>query len=367
MKVVIFAGTLLTLLLSCGQNTSAISGPDHQPITLELIDLLQQKPALKNALATSVKKAAVSGITTLEEYYNYVDSMVTLVPTKRNILPEILEFYYLLDLSPNRILQSNSAFQAWVFKFANDWGKFLDTPSSAASIGTFLNDPAYHIDDYYVSPSGWLTYNQFFARQVKPGKRPIDGENDKTIVVSPADAVFHGQWNIDDQNEITLKGIKSSISELLSNSQYADRFKGGVYTHSFLNVNDYHRFHTPVSGTVLEAKDIPGKLALSVYKKNDGTLDVTDGDDYQFTQARGLIILDSPVGLVAVLPIGMAQVSSVNITVDVGAKLRKGEEFGFFQFGGSDIVTIYEANSVKLNATVGTHYNQGKALGSSLK
>ena len=68
-------------------------------------------------------------------------------------------------------------------------------------------------------------------------------------------------------------------------------------------------------------------------------------------------------GLVAVLPIGMAQVSSVNLTAEVGAALVKGEEFGFFSFGGSDIVTLFEAGKVTFDAMVGTHYNQGRAIG----
>ena len=60
--------------------------------------------------------------------------------------------------------------------------------------------------------------------------------------------------------------------------------------------------------------------------------------------ARGLLVLDSPVGLVAVLPVGMCQVSSVVMTADVGVKLRKGEEFAYFQFGGSDVVMLFESS-----------------------
>ncbi len=92
-----------------------------------------------------------------------------------------------------------------------------------------------------------------------------------------------------------------------------------------------------------------------------------DGTGYQFTQDRGLIIIESPVGLVAVLPIGMAQVSSVNLTAQVGATLAKGEEFGYFAFGGSDIVVMFEKDKVKITAQVGTHYNQGKTIATAVK
>ena len=69
------------------------------------------------------------------------------------------------------------------------------------------------------------------------------------------------------------------------------------------------------------------------------------------------------LGLVAVLPIGMAQVSSCNITAEVGATLHKGEEFGYFLFGGSDIIVMFEAKSnVSICAEPNVHYNQGKTI-----
>jgi phosphatidylserine decarboxylase len=240
---------------------------------------------------------------------------------------------------------------------------FLNTTESAKGIKGFFSNPSYHIEDYYVAPSGWLTFNQFFARQVRPGKRPVDGLRDDSVIVSPADSVFQGHWAIKGDSKITTKGLTWSVIELLDGSPYQDKFNGGVFTHSFLNVNDYHRYHVPVGGVVKEVRKIPGKVTMDVIKKPDGSLGIVDGTGYQFTQDRGLIVIDSPLGLVAVLPIGMAQVSSVTLTAEVGAALSKGEEFGFFSFGGSDIVTLFEAGKVRLDANVGTHYNQGRQIG----
>jgi len=359
---------LLVLLISGGVSFSqeAASGK-HQPIVQELIELLKERPDLEKALETSIRKAELLEVPTLEAYYSYLDKSVTFIPTNRNALSQILEFYYLIDLSPNGKLQKDPLFQQWTVKFAKDWGNYLDTPESANELKTFYDDPAYSIDDYFEGPSGWLTFNQFFGREIRPGKRPIDGRNDDSIVTAPSDSVFHGHWQIDEDSEVTTKGITWSISELLEGSPYKDRFKGGTYMHMFLNVNDYHRHHVPAGGVVKEARIIPGKVVLDVMKKEDGSLDVVDGDSYQFTQARGLIVLDSPVGLVAVLPIGMAQVSSVIITAEVGAELAKGEEFGYFQFGGSDIVVIFEAGKVDITAEIGTHYNVGKQIAKAKK
>ena len=120
----------------------------------------------------------------------------------------------------------------------------------------------------------------------------------------------------------------------------------------------------PVGGVVKEVRNIHGKVYMDVRRNPDGSLDVVDGDTYQFNQERGLIVVDSPeVGLVAVLPIGMAYVSSVNLTPTVGATLQKGDEFGYFLFGGSDIVTVFQDRNVLLDAEVGKKYLQGERLG----
>ena len=350
-------------MLFAGQSAAAEAGR-HQPIVEELKQIVQVDPSLKEGLEASIRTANRLDAPTLEAYYNYLDSMVTLIPTERNILPKILEFYYLIDNSPNHMLQKNELFQQWTVKFADDWGRFLDTPASAAQLETFYTNANYSIDDYMVDPSGWLTYNQFFARHVKPGKRPVDALSDDSVIVSPADSVFQGHWTINDDSKITVKGLTWSVNELLDGSPYKARFKGGTFMHAFLNVNDYHRYHVPVRGTVLESRQIPGKVVLDVIKKSDGSLDVVDGTGYQFSQARGLIVLDSPVGLVAVLPIGMAQVSSVNLSAEEGVGLSKGEEFGYFTFGGSDIIVMFEAKAkVNFTAEVGTHYKQGTAIG----
>lgn len=335
----------------------------HQPIITELIALLDTRPDLTDALQTSIRRANRPGIVTLAHYYAFLDEMVTLIPTDRNLNAFVLRFYYLIDLSPDDLLQKDPSFQQWSCKFAEDWGAFLDTAESAEGIKGFFGNPSYHIEDYYVAPSGWLTFNQFFARQVRPGRRLVDGRCDDRIVVSPADSVYQGQWPITSGSTITAKGLTWSVIDLLAGSPYQNKFRGGMFTHSFLNVNDYHWFHVPVGGVVKEVRKIPGRVTMDVIKNADESLGIVDGTGYQFTQDRGLIVIDSPLGLVAVLPIGMAQVSSVNLTAEVGATLAKGEQFGFFAFGGSDIVTLFEAGRVQLDANIGTHYNQGRKIG----
>jgi len=357
------AAVLLLLAAALPSLQAAEAEPAEQPIVAELRQLLGGHPDVAHALLASLEQADWQGITTLDSYFGYLNEAVTRLPVADRLLQDAVEFYYLINQS--EALRQSEPFQQWVIRFVEDWGNFLDTPASLAAIQSFYADPRYRMDDYFVSPGGWRNFNQFFAREVKPGKRPTAGRCDARIIVSPADSVFLGVWPVADDATIEAKGMRYSIPALLDGSPYADAFRGGVFTHAFLNVNDYHRFHAPVAGKVLESRVILGKMVLEVDRKADtGALEPLDPVGYQFTQARGLLVLESDsVGLVAVLPIGMAQVSSVTLTPDVGTELAKGEEFGFFQFGGSDIIMVFQPNRVRFTAEVNKHHLQGEQIG----
>jgi phosphatidylserine decarboxylase len=347
---------------------AAIPGiPDeasHEPVVTELLDLMAARPELRGSLEAAIDAADLQGINGMNQFVAYLDFLVTFVPTEREVIPECLKFYYIINQAPDDALNKDEQFNVWMKDLVQAWGTFLDTPASAAGIETFRKATNYKLDDYIEGPSGWQTFNQFFAREVKSGRRPVAEPRNDKVVVSPADAVYMGQWPIDENSSVTVKGVNWAIAELLDGSPYADAFKGGIYTHSFLYIDDYHRYHVPVAGTVKEVRNVSGKVYMDVFREDDGTLNVVDGDTYQFDQERGLVVIDSPeVGLVAVLPIGMAYVSSVNLTTEVGAKLRKGDQFGYFMFGGSDIVTVFQDRNVVLDAEVGRKYLQGQRLG----
>ena len=358
---------LVVLLTVCLPliNACAPAAPGHEPVVLELGGMLEQRPELRKTLEAAIGSAELSEVGDLDEFYSYLDEALTTVPTERVLVPQLLVLYYIINQAPDDALNKDEQFNVWLHRVIDVYGEYLDTPASAAGIETFAAKTNYKIDDYFVGPSGWLTFNQFFAREVRPGKRPIAEPRDDRVIVSPADAVFMGSWPIDAESNITVKGVNWDIAELLAGSPYADTFSNGTYSHSFLYVDDYHRYHVPVGGTVKEVRNISGKVYMDVVKTADGELDVVDGHTYQFNQERGLIVIDSPeLGLVAILPIGMSWVSSVNLTPEAGAPLRKGDQFGYFLFGGSDIVMVFQDRNVVFDAEVGTKYLQGQRLGS---
>ncbi len=352
------------------------------------------KSALRDVALQNV--SALAAIRTLDDYLNYIDEMVGWAPREsgdsRQVHDKLVEFYFVLDQPALRALQSPIApggssqaltpLSKWIVDFAKAWGGYLDESESAKHIDSFRTNPAFCWDDYMPPPSGYRTFNQFFARHVKPGRRPIESLNDPQVIVAPADATFIGQWSIAADSTLTIeaplieaKGLRWSIAELLLGSRFAGRFAGGIFSHVALRTFDYHRFHSPVSGTVLEARIIQGQAYLDVdVIESDGgagespqrQLHAVEGTGYQFVQTRGLVVLDSPVGLVACLPVGMAQVSSVVLTAEVGTVLRKGEEIGYFQFGGSDFVMVFERGSqIEMACQPDQHFLQGQVIARS--
>ena len=208
-----------------------------------------------------------------------------------------------------------------------------------------------------------------------------------------------GSWDIDDNthvtfegNVVTSKGLTWSISELLKDSEYGNKFAGGKFAHAFLSPSNYHRQHSPVAGEVKEAKMVHGQCYLQVVAEPDDkrkgksklgmirkwrrdpnrrrvpsprdSLDALNSPGYQFLQSRAVIIIESKeLGYVAVLPMGMCQISSVVLECKVGDALTKGQEISYFQFGGSDIVLVFQKGAnVTFTTNIGTLNHVGQQV-----
>ena len=368
----------------------------YHPVVSKLADLItankwDKKFAQAIVRANSKNVPLIENIKTLQQYLRWINEFLYWIPTEDscgNIVNEHLNaFYFIADQEPilslqNKLQPHNKAlaatpFSAWLTDYAIALGEFLDTPESLtpASEQSFYNSPEYNMKEYSKPHGGWKTFNQFFARHFKPGYRPIAAISDHTIIVMPADSTFGGQWEIRKDSAVTIKNLHWKISELLEGSPYKDRFENGMFMHSYLSPLDYHRQHAPVAGKVLEARVIQGQAYQEVEARQieDGSgkhrlhskriYDSLDIAGYQFAQTRGLLVIESPIGLVAVLPIGMSQVSSIILTAEVGVTVRKGEELSYFQFGGSDIVVLFEASSnISFSAQPAQHYKMGTKI-----
>src|SRR5499425_3213273 len=251
--------------------------PRHIPVVEDLVQLLQARPDLRAALEGAIRTANLQGLRDMDSFLTYLDGFVTFVPTDHELLTA-LKYRYIVDQAPGDQLNRDKSFIAWMKKLAEAWGQFLDTPASASGITSFVAQPNYNIGDYFEGPSGWLTFNQFFAREVKPGKRPIAEPGNDKVIVSPADATFQGKWEIDVNSKVTVKGVSWPVAKLLDGSPYQNAFEHGIYTHSFLHPDAYHRYHVPVGGEIKEIRNIHGRVYMDVIRGPDGTLYPVDGE-----------------------------------------------------------------------------------------
>ena len=337
------------------------------PVVDELKMLLESRPDLKKAIETSIQKADLPQyFKDLNSFYEFVGKTIVQIPENSTEMMQMdVAFYYLVDISPDKILSKDPEFQQWIEDYTNAWADFLNTEASLGKLGSYTSDEQFRISDYQEGPSGWRSFNQFFARQIKPGKRPLGGPDDPSTVLSPCDFVIKTPVRvISDDATVTIKGVTLPISELLQDCENKDAFDGGLLISGILQIFDYHRFHTPVAGEVVEVRKIPGRIGLAIEREADRLVAILE-PGFQFTQDRGLMILESPVmGLVGLLPVGMAQISSVNIPAEVGAELYRGEEFGYFQFGGSNMLILTQKGRLHLDDSVlDKHILQGTPIG----
>ena len=387
---IIFFATILsssTVLANAPKGVETASThtqSNHKQITLDLISLLKKHPNVKAMLELSIAEAKkvnpdakTNPVHDLDSYYSYIDSASELIPSevlehpkhllREQIMQSLCYYYFLIDqplaelegkgLYRNTI-QYYEPFSSWTRDFANAWGMFLDTDKSWSekTYQEFYKDPRFGLDKGWYEPAGnWKTFNDFFSKYLKSvDERPIASADDTSIVVSPADSVPQGTWAIDKDSKIKVEGglkVKLthfySVEDLLGeDSPYKDAFANGILTHTFLNVNDYHRYHFAVGGEVKEAKRIVKNVSLEVvWNKNKGKYAPIDSTGWQFTQTRGVVVVDTgKYGLVALIPMGMAQVSSVNFegSVRAGISHKKGDMLGNFLFGGSDFVILFQ-------------------------
>ena len=357
-----------------------------QPITQELINLLNQRPRLKSLLLQSIKKAnRINSNTTpfsvnnISDYINYINSTANKLPgistnensigkiTKKDIHNGFLRFYFLIDQPltelygkgyPRPVIQYYPPFKDWLVRCIRDWGKYFDTNES-------WNDNIFQRlkksgqfgfrKGWYCKTNIWSTWNEWFSRKLEdPLKsRPISEPNNSQVVVSPTDSIPKLYCLIDQdgcfqtgKNQVKLKMLTfHKIDDLLSpNSRYHGIFNGGTFTHLFLDVTDYHRYHYPVSGEVVENYRIQDSVSLNVkWDHQKSKYSIVENSGWQFRQTRSYVIIKTrDFGYVLVAPIGMAQVNSCEFTYPIYGHHNKGEELGYFLFGASDICIAFQ-------------------------
>ncbi|THW88239.1 hypothetical protein D6D15_06116 [Aureobasidium pullulans] len=218
-------------------------------------------------------------------------------------------------------------------------GRKYDDPASASQIPGFINFHQLDMSEVLLQTSDFKSFNEFFYRKLKPDARPCSAADRPEIVVSPADCrsvVFN---QITEAQRIWVKGREFSVERLLGNAypEDAKRYVGGAMGIFRLAPQDYHRFHIPVDGTMLEPKLIDGEY----YTVNP--MAIRSALDVYGENVRVVVPIDSPKhGRVMVICVGAMMVGSTVITRKTGEQVKRGEELGYFKFGGSTLLLLFE-------------------------
>ncbi|KAJ6784741.1 hypothetical protein PWT90_08791 [Aphanocladium album] len=226
-------------------------------------------------------------------------------------------------------------------------GKKFDDPASKDEIEKFIAFHRLNMDEVLLSLDQFQNFNEFFYRALKPGARPCSAPNNPKIIVSPADCrsvVFN---QISQATKIWVKGREFSMKRLLEEAYPDDvaRFENGGLGIFRLAPQDYHRFHIPVDGIMGEPKTIAGEY----YTVNP--MAIRSALDVYGENVRVVVPIDSEVhGRVMVICVGAMMVGSTVITRKAGEKVQRAEELGYFKFGGSTILLLFEPGKMRFDS-----------------
>jgi len=219
------------------------------------------------------------------------------------------------------------------------------TYQSALEIPAFIDFYGIHMGDFVQDkPSMFRNFNEFFIREMRTGRRPIASPDDDAVVTSAADSRLTVFDSLRQARNLFIKGSRLKLPCLLGEHichgrpDLLNRFNDDSPVANFrLHPMDYHRFHVPVSGKVVLMEHIQGEYYTVKSKALNSRLDVL------CENTRTVTLLETPEnGAVLFIAIGAEDVGTVRMSIDEGADVRKGDEIGMFQFGGSDVLVVFE-------------------------
>lgn len=189
----------------------------------------------------------------------------------------------------------------------------------------------------FLDPSSYSCFNDFFIRKLKPEARPMSSSG----AIIPADGRFRFYDNIQTGMELFVKGQAFNLERLFQDDTIAKKYQGGSLVLARLCPSDYHRFHFPIDCIPGESRLINGPL-FSV-----NPLAVKKNLSYLTENKRKLTMLSSEVfGDVAYFAVGATTCGSIVETYTPEKPVKKGEERGYFEFGGSALILLFEPEKI---------------------
>ncbi|MCO4813171.1 MAG: phosphatidylserine decarboxylase [Flavobacteriales bacterium] len=219
------------------------------------------------------------------------------------------------------------------------FGKYIDSARSKKGVIKFIEKFNIDMDDYQDEVASFETFNEFFYRKIKPSARPI-GQG----IVSPADGRVLAFPKISDSRRFFIKGSEFNLNTFLGNPLLADKYTDGSMFIVRLAPVDYHRFHFPVEGVATASTKIKGayySVSPMALRKN---LEIFCQNKREYCTVK-----TENHGDVLICDVGATLTAGIHQTYSANSNVKKGDEKGYFSFGGSTLVVLFEKNKMSFS------------------
>lgn len=273
-----------------------------------------------------------------------------------------------------QFLYSNSRLAKWLRPlichfpyFSKCYGDLQKTSRSRQKIRPFINKYGIDTAEFLEPIESYSSFNDFFIRKLKPSVRPIANGNDTAIL--PADGRYLAFQNFDREEGILVKGKKFSLATLIGDEKLAQKYEQGSLLIARLAPVDYHRFHFPSNCTPSETHLINGPLYSVSPLALNHNIEILAENKRVITHLR-----THPFGTILAVEVGATNVGTIHQTYEPEKHYAKGDEKGYFSFGGSCIILIFEPGRIQFDpdllentrAGLETYAHMGESLGRAL-
>lgn len=247
---------------------------------------------------------------------------------------KLLQFLYKRDQFTSKISRNVIAKLPIVSRLIGLWMKM---PWTKKSIQKFIAD--HDIDMDQCKKQTFSSFNDFFIRELKPQSRPIDVHD----IISPCDGRYLFINQIDKETSFYAKGQTLSLSSLIENQPLANIFDDGTMIISRLAPPDYHRFHVPTACTLINKYESKKSHLFSV-----SPIALRNKINYLLENKKVILHMHSQeYGNFLMIVIGATSIGSIHF-LEEKKQFDKGECLGYFSFGGSMVITIFEKNQITI-------------------
>ena len=210
-------------------------------------------------------------------------------------------------------------------------GKFLSTRLSRRIVPSFVKKN--HIDLGIYERQEFDSYNAFFTRKIKAEQRPINDQ--KNVLISPSDGKVTA-YPITQKGRFWIKHTQYTAAQLLKDERLAERYMGGWIYVIRLTVDDYHRYCYVADGRKSRQRKIRGVLHTVNPVANDYY------PIYKMNSREYCLLKTKELGTILLMEVGALMVGKISNHEEDSAQVKRGDEKGMFEFGGSTIVVMTE-------------------------